>query len=158
MERVNKIYNSETYRQELVYIISDEKDRIYCKHNLEHFLDVARIAYMLNLEQELGYDKEVIYAIGLLHDIGRHKEYESGFNHHLASANLAEDILKDAGYDEKERTMICDAILSHRNRTKMNKLNEIIYAADKMSRKCYACGAIDTCKWSSNKMNKQIEY
>ena len=157
MEKINKIYNSQMYRKELVYITNDEQNRIYCKHNLEHFLDVARIAYILNLEQNLGYDKEVIYAIGLLHDIGRHKEYEMGANHHIASANIAKIILKEAGFNKNEIDMIYDAIISHRNRTGKNKLNEIIYAADKMSRKCYACGALDTCKWSNNKKNKEIE-
>ena len=156
MERINKIYNSEIYRRELVYITNDEKNRIYCRHNLEHFLDVARIAYIMNLEQNLGYDKEVIYAIGLLHDIGRHKEYENGANHHIASANLAEIILKDAGFNTEEISMIYDAIISHRNKTSKNKLNEIIYAADKISRKCYSCIALDTCKWSNNKKNKEI--
>ncbi|MBE5935409.1 MAG: HD domain-containing protein [Lachnospiraceae bacterium] len=158
MERINKIYNLEAYRSEVVYIANDEKERIYCKHNLEHFLDVARIAYMMNLEQNLGYDKEIIYAVGLLHDIGRHREYESGLNHHIASTIMAREILKQTGFCEDEVAIICDAIQNHRNKEKSNKLNEIIYKADKLSRKCYACSALSTCKWPSDKKNKDIEY
>ena len=158
MKRVDKIYNLPAYRGELVYIAGDEKDRIYCKHNLEHFLDVARIAYMINLEENLGYDKEIIYAIGLLHDIGRHREYESGLEHHIASVVMAREILKETGFNDDEIKIICDAIGSHRNKKDTNKLHELMYKADKLSRKCYACNAVATCKWSSNKKNKSIEY
>ena len=30
-----------------------EKDRIYCRHGMEHFLDTARIAYIRSLEDRL---------------------------------------------------------------------------------------------------------
>ena len=61
-----------------------------------------------------------------------------------------------ARFNTEEISMIYDAIISHRNKTSKNKLNEIIYAADKISRKCYSCVALDTCKWSNNKKNKEI--
>ena len=158
MDRINKIYNSSMYRQELVCIVEDEKDRVYCKHDIEHFLDVARIAYIINLEKSLGYSKDIIYAIALLHDIGRHREYKEGVNHHKASAEIADFILKDAGYMPSEIKMINEAILHHRNKTNLSKLNELIYTADKISRKCYSCSAIATCKWSNSKKNKEIMY
>ena len=158
MDRIDKIYNLEIYIRELKLIENDEKDRIYCKHDIEHFLDVSRVAYMINLEEKLGYDKEIIYAIGLLHDIGRHKEYESGLNHHIASVAIAEDILEQVGFSNEEIEVICGAIDNHRNEDCTNKLHEIIYKADKITRKCYACGSIDTCKWSDNKKNTKIEY
>ena len=101
MNRINKIYNLPIYRRELVYIGEDEKDRIYCKHNIEHFLDVARIAYIINLEKKMNYDKDIIYAVALLHDIGRHREYQEGVNHHQASADIAKDILRQTGYTRK---------------------------------------------------------
>ena len=158
MDRINKIYNSNVYRRELVYIGEDEKDRIYCKHDIEHFLDVARIAYIMNLEKGLKYSKDLIYAVALLHDIGRHREYQDGVNHHQASANIAREILSQSGYTRKESRIIIDAILNHRNETNTNELNELIYTADKMSRKCFCCNAIATCKWSSSKMNREIYY
>ena len=37
-----------------------EKSRIFCKHDLQHSLDVARIAYILNLEADLKIEKEII--------------------------------------------------------------------------------------------------
>lgn len=158
MDKINKIFNSSMYRQELVCIVEDEKDRVYCKHDIEHFLDVARIAYIINLEQSLGYSKDIIYAIALLHDIGRHREYKEGVNHHKASAEIARFILKEADYNINEIKVIEEAILYHRNRTNMNKLNELIYKADKLSRKCYTCNSIETCKWSNSKKNKEITY
>ena len=158
MDRIDKIYNLKLYKREVELIANDEKDRIYCKHDLEHFLDVSRIAYMMNLEEKLGYDKEIIYAIGLLHDIGRHKEYESGLDHHIASVAMSEEILGQVGFSKEEIELICAAIDNHRNERCINRLHEIIYKADKISRKCYACGAIDTCKWSDNKKNTKIVY
>ena len=158
MNRINKIYNLPIYRRELVYIGEDEKDRIYCKHNIEHFLDVARIAYIINLEKKMNYDKDIIYAVALLHDIGRHREYQEGVNHHQASADIAKAILRQTGYTRKESKIIIDAILNHRNESNDNKVNELMYIADKLSRKCYCCNAIETCKWSNSKKNKEINY
>ena len=51
------------------------------------------------LAAELGENVSLAKRAGLLHDIGRHKEYETGCNHHIASANLAEIILKEAAYE-----------------------------------------------------------
>ena len=158
MDRINKIYNSPIYRRELVYIGEDEKNRIYCKHDIEHFLDVARIAYIMNLEKGMNYDKDVIYAVALLHDFGRHKEYQEGVNHHQASADIAKEILRQAGYTRKESKVIIDAILNHRNENNDNQLNELMYTADKMSRKCFCCNAIESCKWSNSKKNQGIYY
>ena len=70
-----------------------EQDRIFCRHDTTHFLDVARIAYIENLENGLGLAKEEIYAAALLHDIGRHLQYTRGIPHEQASAMEAEGIL-----------------------------------------------------------------
>ena len=81
MERVNKILYNEKYKELLNKLNKLEKERVFCKHNMEHFLDLARIAYIKVLEEGLNYNKEVIYAIALLHDIGRVFEYENGIPH-----------------------------------------------------------------------------
>ena len=47
----------------------------------------------------------MIYAAGLLHDIGRYEQMKKGTPHHLAGARLAERILTD-----------CDFLLLSRNR------------------------------------------
>jgi len=72
-----------------------EKDRIYCRHGMEHFLDTARIAYIRSLEESIPVSKDQIYAAALLHDIGKWQQYEEGTPHEIASARIASCILKD---------------------------------------------------------------
>ena len=55
-----------------------EEERIFCRHDMSHFLDVARLSWIENLEKGLGIEKELIYAAALLHDCGRFRQYEDG--------------------------------------------------------------------------------
>ena len=50
LEKVNAILNNRTYKEYLNKLAQLEKDRIFCNHNMEHFLDMARIAYIMVLE------------------------------------------------------------------------------------------------------------
>lgn len=157
MEKVNQIYNNPIYTEllgELEYI---EKDRMFCKHNLEHFLNFSRIAYIKFLEEKLDVSKEVIYAVGLLHDIGRVKEYKEGIEHHKASVDIGSEILKETTYTEEEKRLICKLILSHRD-AKKDRFSEIIYESDKLSRECYKCKARKECYWEDEKKNITIKY
>ena len=154
MQRINCILKNPEYLKYLKKNIDAEAGRIYCRHNTEHFLDVARIAYILSMENHLDMEKEVIYAAGLLHDIGRWAEYEDGTDHAAASKELAEVILPDCGFSVAETDEICEAIGSHRNgpgRDVSDKgsrltLSDILYKADKLSRNCVLCEAKSTCK------------
>lgn len=157
MERVNKILNHPKYKKLLKELKELEEKRIFCKHSLIHFLDVARIAYIEVLEKGLNYNKEVIYAIALLQDIGRVKEYREGIPHNLASAEVAKLILKDLDFSEEDKDMIVKCIIDHRKENS-NSLSKIIYNADKFSRNCFNCDARDLCKWSEDKKNKTIKY
>ena len=71
MDKINEIFLNDKYVKLLNELNELEENRVFCKHGIEHFLDVARIAYIKVLENKLSYSKEVIYAIALLHDIGR---------------------------------------------------------------------------------------
>ena len=73
---------------------SFEKGKKICKHNLKHFLEVARIAQIINLEEKLGFEKELIYATAILHDIGKSFQYENGIPHEIASAEIATEFLR----------------------------------------------------------------
>ena len=75
MNNLDIIINNPKYKEYLRKLEKFEKERIFCRHTLEHFLDVARISYIQVLENDMKYSKEVIYAIALLHDIGRVLEY-----------------------------------------------------------------------------------
>ena len=65
MTRVNRIRNHPLYRESLHNIEKLEQERIFCGHNAQHLLDTARLAYIENLERNLGISKEMIYAAAL---------------------------------------------------------------------------------------------
>lgn len=155
MERVNKILKNSKYREYLNKNSLFEEDRIFCKHNLEHFLDVSRIAYIMALEENIDISKEIIYAIGLLHDIGRWVEYEGGEEHNKASYNLSLKILRECDFKESEIDIILSGILNHRN-SESKGLDKIIYLADKKSRSCFLCKSEKLCKWDKSKKNLDI--
>ncbi|PAB58041.1 HD domain-containing protein [Anaeromicrobium sediminis] len=155
MNRVNKILENEKYKEYLNRINMCEKDRIFCRHTLQHFIDVSRVAYILSLEKNLSLEKEIIYAAGLLHDIGRFMEYEENIDHAVASAHLCVPILEDSLFSQEEIGLIKQAIKSHRNKDLLKSdLDFIIYEADKKSRLCLDCKALKECKKFKNTLPK----
>ena len=131
----------------------------FCLHGIEHSLDVARIGYIKNLEQGLSFRQDVIYAMALLHDIGRCEEYASGKSHHEAGAELARPILLACGYTEHECAEICDAIGRHKAPSEQARsLATLLYDADKQSRNCFDCPVQEQCYWSEEKKNHTIRY
>lgn len=155
MDRINQICAHPRWNECVEHIRVLEQDRIFCRHDTAHFLDVARLAYIENLEQGLGFSKDLIYAAALLHDIGRHLQYTKGIPHEQASAAQAELILTDCGFSSQERETILEAILQHRDQdTKSGSgLAGLIYRADKASRACLFCAARPACNWSEEKKN-----
>lgn len=156
MKRVNDILNNEIYKNYLHRLDKYEENREFCKHDIDHFLAMARIAYIMVLEEGLNYSKEVIYSIGLLHDIGRVLEYENGISHHEASIEISKEILKDIQFSNEEKESILKAIENHRSEQN-DQLSNIIYKSDKLSRNCYKCKAIKDCYWSDEKKNFMIK-
>lgn len=160
MKQINYIIEHPVYREALAEIAQREENRIFCKHDTNHFMSVARIAMILNLKEEKHVEKKLIYATALLHDCGRHLQYDKKIPHEVASAQIAEPILKDCGFRKKEIIQIKQAILLHRNAKESKKyaLADIIYRADKLSRECYFCKASKECDWKKGKKNKEIGY
>lgn len=158
MQRVNQILETKEYRKYLKRNEKAEKERIFCRHDMGHFLDVARIAMILNMEEQFGIETEMIYAAALLHDIGRWMQYKDGTPHEQASAQLASEILVKSGFDEKEQAVILEAILQHRNASvkEEKSLSGLLYRADKQSRACFACKACEKCDWKAEKKNMRI--
>ena len=68
MDRVDRIIYNDEYRRLMETVRNKETDRIFCRHGFEHCLDVARIAYIMNIEQGYAIDREIIYAAALLHE------------------------------------------------------------------------------------------
>lgn len=158
MERYHKIVEHELFQEYRDKIRELEKDRIYCKHGTEHLLDVARIAYILNLERGMNYKKDVIYAMALLHDLGKPEQYESKIPHEVTGEKKAELVLKQCSYEDEEIFEIKRAILHHRRGPKEQgyPLSELLYEADKKSRMCLFCPAADSCNWAEDKKNMRI--
>ena len=160
MERIEKILNHDLFKYYVLENEKEEKNRLFCHHDMGHFLDVARIARILNLEEKAGLDAEIVYAAALLHDIGRHLQYWEKIPHEEASAMLAPRILQECGYKEEEQEEILFAIAAHRDREKASKrtLAAILYRADKLSRPCFCCKQESNCNWKQEKKNRTLRY
>lgn len=160
MDRTNRIIQHPLFKTYMDANAAKELERIFCKHDIAHVLDVARIAYILNCEEEHLVSKDMIYAAALLHDIGRHVQYETGEKHAFVSARLAPEILNDCGYEEGEIAEIVDAICHHSDKTETGDkgLRTLIAKADRMSRVCFACKAAEECKWSEEQKNNMIPW
>lgn len=153
MQRCNKIYNHPEYQRRMAYIEKAERDRKFCLHNLAHALDVARIGRIMILEQGLDIDTELFYAAALLHDAGRY----SNMPHNESGAELAEKLMPECGFTPSETSLAADAIRGHRKQKDGTDFSSVLYAADKKSRMCFACGAVRDCYWSEDKKNTAIE-
>ncbi len=159
MRQIDVILQDRRFQYGLQRINELEQGRIFCCHRMDHLLDVARIAWIMVLEQNLPLKKEIVYGAALLHDLGRYRQYEEQIPHHQASAELALEILPDAGYTEEETAMIVEAIGQHGEKSaSRNPLARVLYQADKLSRCCFQCAAQEACKWDAEKRNKTIIY
>lgn len=147
MERVNKLINHKVFQEIIKGLREKEKNRIYCKHDLEHLLNVARVMWITNLENQYNLDKELVYATALLHDIGRLEQYENGRKHALAGVEIAYRILKDCSYTVQEQESICRGVRGHSDNSDKSLLGELLYEADILSRNCFICDAKDSCYW-----------
>lgn len=159
MGRINKILNNEYYRKLISKINENESDRRFCRHGLNHCLDVARIAYIISLEEKYELDKDIIYAAALLHDIGRADDTDNGKKHHERSCLYAKDILCKCDYSEDEIERILMAINVHNSDgDNSDGLAGLLYRADKLSRKCFDCKAYEECYWEDTIKNNSITY
>ncbi len=158
MKRVDRILADKTYQLHMKKIEEAEVFRNFCRHNMGHFLDVARIAMILNLKEAYQLPEEEIYAAALLHDIGRWVQYETGEDHALVSARFAPEIMNNCGFLEEEQTRITAAIANHRNAgiAEEKSLSGLLYRADKLSRPCYCCKSEPDCNRKGDKKNRNL--
>ena len=156
MDRVNAILEHPVFSEHLTRLETLEQTRIFCRHDLSHLLDVARMMWIAALEGQLPLNREVVYAAALLHDLGRVEQLQKGTPHDQASAELARQLLPEAGFCAEEIRQIQDAILAHRADGGENALGRLLYRADKRCRRCWQCGARDACNWPDEKKNWEI--
>lgn len=161
MKRVNAIVEHPLYKECCRRLEELEKERIFCRHQMTHLLDVARIAYISSLEQNLGFKKDVVYAAAVLHDIGKYAQYEEGIPHEQSGEQIGRRILdtlpEECTFSADEKQMILTAIRGHRRlREDAQPLERLLYTSDKASRMCFACSAEAKCDWSLEKKNMEI--
>ncbi|WP_075866222.1 HD domain-containing protein [Carboxydothermus islandicus] len=151
MQRFWRVFRDEEVVRRFREINYLERDREFCRHDFQHFLDVARILAILCFENKFSFPRELIYITALLHDLGRVEEYLYGLNHALIGAEVAREILeKYREFGREEIFRITEAIRGHREQNSEG-FTHLLYLADKLSRPCLACGVIDNC-WKKEEM------
>lgn len=157
LSRSEAVRNHSLFTEEMDRIRRMEADRVFCRHGMDHLMDVARAAWISVLENQYPLKKDIVYTAALLHDIGKGRQYEFGTPHHLAGAELAEQILKDCHFSEAEISDITYAIRLHRKPAADEMpLVQVLYTADKKTRLCFSCPAEKDCNWSAEKKNLKI--
>ncbi|MEA4988296.1 MAG: HD domain-containing protein [Anaerovorax sp.] len=159
MEIVYKILKHPKYIKYMELNAEAERNRLFCKHDLQHAFDVARVAYIMSLEKDLTIEKEIIYATALLHDIAKWKQYMYGVDHASEGAILARKILEDIGFVVKDVEEIMEAISTHRKKDMQKSiLGEVLYESDKLCRPCVFCRSIDQCNRFTDGKKPEIKY
>ena len=159
MELVDKILKHPKYREYMRCNAEAEKDRLFCRHDLQHCFDVARVAYILRLERGIPIAKEMIYAAALLHDIAKWKQYLYQVDHASEGAVLATEILADLGVGGQDSGEITDAIRTHRKKAlPKSPLGEILYDSDKACRLCVSCARISVCNRFTDGNTPAVQY
>lgn len=156
MKRIDKIIAHPTFITTIKELKAREATRKYCIHDMEHLLNVARIMMIKNLEEHLNFEKELIYASAILHDIGKLSQYKTKEKHALIGSEIAHSILLECNFTAEETKMITQAIKTHSDNEPTNPLGELLRDCDKLSRNCFICSASNECKWSKKEKNRGI--
>lgn len=111
---------------------------------------------MVNLQEK----KDQFYVTGLLHDIGRVAQYETGEHHSEAGMRIAEGLLTDIEYPAEWMAQTLQIVGVHHGREESREesctMEYYIRRADHLSRNCFCCEAADSCKWSDEERNQTI--
>lgn len=81
-------------------------------HDLDHILRVIRLCEEIGRTE--GADMRVLIPAALFHDVARPAEKETGIPHQEEGARIAEEYLRQAGYDAERTRAIVHAIRTHR--------------------------------------------
>lgn len=112
--------------------------------------------YVANLCEK----KDQFYVTGLLHDIGRVAQYETGEHHSEAGMRIAEQLLSEIGYPVEWLKETLQIVGVHHGREEekdeSGTMEYYIRRADHLSRNCFLCDAADSCKWSDAERNQTI--
>lgn len=165
MKRIGLLLQDSLYNEYLQRNVLEEMEHQFCRHDINHLFAVAQMTFSLMLNnndgeiflEETGTDsqaaaKEVIYAAGLLHDIGKWKEYRDGEDSAACSARLSRAILPRALFTPDEIAIICRAIGEQRNISKdMSLLGEKLYRGNNLARINSECRCNEECPRAGNR-------
>ena len=111
---------------------------------------------------ELCEKKDQFYVTGLLHDIGRVAQYETGEHHSEAGMRIAKELLSEISYPAEWLAETLQIVGVHHGREEENDetgaMEYYIRRADHLSRNCFFCEAADSCKWSDEERNQTIRW
>ena len=141
MPQVDAVWNHPVYQERYRALQRAERDRAFCGHDLQHFLDVARIAWTVLLERGVAAPyaaalpeddaadggamvvdtaadahcpkvaRDVVYAAALLHEWGGPID-ETGKPHDIAGPRIAAEILGTVEQDKRFSSGECEQILA----------------------------------------------
>lgn len=104
--------------------------------------------------------KDQFYVTGLLHDIGRVAQYETGEHHSVAGVRIAEKLLTEIEYPSEWMRETLQIVGVHHGREEtdgeLSRMEYYIRRADHLSRNCFLCEASDSCKWKKEERNQTI--
>ena len=159
MEKVQMILNHPQFKKYMELNFQAERERKFCHHDIQHSLDVARVSYIIALENKYDLEKEIIYITALLHDIAKWKQYSQKVDHAAEGALLAREILDDLNMKKEDTEMILDAIAKHRKKEgHSTHLSKVLYAGDKSCRQCFNCCMVGGCNWYADGFTPALYY
>lgn len=92
-----------------------------------------QITKLLAEKEKVDVDLDVLFAASFLHDLGGMKDFEvAGVDHAVRSAEIAEKLLKDAGFPMEKWASVKEIILGHTYYTAIptNKTAQLFRDAD----------------------------
>jgi uncharacterized protein len=113
-----------------------EKELSCSAHDMEHIKRVFNLC--LKISKDMDLDMDVLKAAALLHDIARvqeDKDNSGRTDHAMLSAEMAEPILRDAGFPEEKIPHVQACIRSHRFKTNLRPESieaKVLFDADKL--------------------------
>lgn len=160
MNNTNYLLTHDSYQKLVKDLADQESERIFCKHSLQHFIDVARICYIHCLEDQIPVDKDLVYVTALLHDLGRSLSRTDGKDHHLHSLEIARSFLQEMDFNSEQQAHILQAISQHSHTQEIatDPFVRAFQLADKEARLCFQCPAYDLCYWPEERKNQVLKY
>jgi len=110
----------------IVSVIKDEVmamcEALKCKTGQDDWNHVNKVAEVaVQLAKEAGADEEIALLGAYLHDISNTAQYGSNQDHHIHSAEMAEQMLRKHGYPAKRTERVTKCVLHHRSSRMMPK-------------------------------------